>query len=197
MSLPTSEEVRDVLRARVRDPELGMNIVDLGLIYGVDITDNKTVEITMTLTSPGCPAGPEIITNTQREVHQAYPAIEEVNVHLTWTPFWNPDMMSEEAKEELGIYHWRASTRFAPVQAGWQSAASRPGRVGHVPAPRPGRRSLAIWRSRAATRQRFRRWVSLVWGEQGAAWSAPQRHFASSSFPSPGGRRAHRPVRAN
>jgi metal-sulfur cluster biosynthetic enzyme len=104
MSLPTSEEVRDVLRSQVRDPELGMNIVDLGLIYAVDITDDKTVEITMTLTSPGCPAGPQIITDAQREVHQAYPDIEEVNVHLTWTPFWNPDMMSDEAKEELGIY---------------------------------------------------------------------------------------------
>jgi metal-sulfur cluster biosynthetic enzyme len=104
MSLPTSEEVRELLRAKVRDPELMMNIVDLGLIYNVDVTDDQTVEVTMTLTSPGCPAGPEIITNVQRETHLAYPDLAEVNVHLTWTPFWNPDMMSEEAKEELGIY---------------------------------------------------------------------------------------------
>jgi metal-sulfur cluster biosynthetic enzyme len=104
MTLPTSEEVREVLRAKVRDPELMMNIVDLGLIYNVDVTDDQTVEVTMTLTSPGCPAGPEIITNVQRETHLAYPDLAEVNVHLTWTPFWNPDMMSEEAKEELGIY---------------------------------------------------------------------------------------------
>ena len=90
MALPTNEEVREVIRERVKDPELMMNIVDLGLIYDVDITPEKTVEITMTLTSPGCPAGPEIITNVQRETHSAFPDVEEVNIHLTWSPFWNP-----------------------------------------------------------------------------------------------------------
>lgn len=104
MSLPTSEEVFEVLRTNVRDPELMMNVVDLGLIYGVDVTDAKTVEITMTLTSPGCPAGPQIITDVQRETHNAFPEVDEVNVHLTWTPFWTPERMSDEAKEELGIY---------------------------------------------------------------------------------------------
>jgi metal-sulfur cluster biosynthetic enzyme len=104
MALPTSDEVFDVLRATVRDPELGMNVVDLGLIYEVDVTEQKTAEITMTLTSPGCPAGPQIITDVQREAHLAFPDLEEVNVHLTWTPFWTPERMSDEAKEELGIY---------------------------------------------------------------------------------------------
>ena len=104
MSLPTAEEIRGVLQERVIDPELRMNIVDLGLIYDVVVTEEKSAEITMTLTSPGCPAGPEIITNVQREAHMAFPELEEVNIHLTWTPFWNPDMMSEEAKEELGIF---------------------------------------------------------------------------------------------
>ncbi|MBU6350439.1 MAG: metal-sulfur cluster assembly factor [Caldilinea sp.] len=104
MALPTSTDVREVIRDRVKDPELMMNVVDLGLIYDVEITEKKTVEITMTLTSPGCPAGPEIITNVQRETHAAFPEVEEVNIHLTWSPFWNPDMMSEEAKEELGIF---------------------------------------------------------------------------------------------
>lgn len=104
MSLPTTEEIRDVLKASVRDPELMMNIVDLGLIYNIEVTENKTAEVTMTLTSPGCPAGPQIITDVQRETHAAFPDLEEVNIHLTWTPFWNPDMMSEEAKEELGIF---------------------------------------------------------------------------------------------
>ena len=104
MSLPTSEEVYENLKLRVKDPELMLNVVDLGLIYTVDITPEKTAEITMTLTSPGCPAGPEIITNVQRETHVAFPDLEEVNIHLTWTPFWNPDMMSEDAKEELGIF---------------------------------------------------------------------------------------------
>ncbi|MFN3331993.1 MAG: metal-sulfur cluster assembly factor [Caldilinea sp.] len=104
MALPTSAEVRELIRAKVKDPELMMNVVDLGLIYDIEITPEKTVEITMTLTSPGCPAGPEIITNVQRETHTAFPDVEEVNIHLTWSPFWNPDMMSEEAKEELGIF---------------------------------------------------------------------------------------------
>lgn len=104
MSLPTSEDVYEVLKLKVKDPELMLNVVDLGLIYSVDITPEKTAEITMTLTSPGCPAGPEIITNVQRETHAAFPDLEEVNIHLTWTPFWNPDMMSEDAKEELGIF---------------------------------------------------------------------------------------------
>jgi len=104
MSLPTVEEIRSVIQANVRDPELMMNIVDLGLIYNIEITENKTAEITMTLTSPGCPAGPQIITDVQREAHSAFPDLEEVNIHLTWTPFWNPDLMSEDAKEELGIF---------------------------------------------------------------------------------------------
>jgi metal-sulfur cluster biosynthetic enzyme len=104
MSLPSTDDVRELIRARVRDPELMMNIVDLGLIYDIDVTPEKSAEITMTLTSPGCPAGPEIISNVQRETHAAFPDLEEVNIHLTWTPFWNPDMMSDDAKEELGIF---------------------------------------------------------------------------------------------
>ena len=104
MSMPTSEEVRNLLKEKVKDPELMMNIVDLGLIYEVEVTAEKSAEITMTLTSPGCPAGPEIISDVQRETHIAYPDLDEVNVHLTWTPFWNPDMMSDDAKDELGIF---------------------------------------------------------------------------------------------
>jgi metal-sulfur cluster biosynthetic enzyme len=103
-ALPTPEQIREVLKARVHDPELRMNIVDLGLIYTIDVTPEQTAEIVMTLTSPGCPAGPEIITNVQRETHIAFPDLDEVNIHLTWTPFWNPDMMSDEAKDELGIF---------------------------------------------------------------------------------------------
>ena len=104
MSVPTADEIREVIRDKVRDPELMMNIVDLGLIYDVEVTDKNTAEVTMTLTSPGCPAGPEIISNVQRETHTAFPDLDEVNIHLTWTPFWNPDLMSDDAKEELGIF---------------------------------------------------------------------------------------------
>ena len=102
--LPTPEQVRGVIQDKVQDPELMLNIVDLGLIYNVEITEKKSAEITMTLTSPGCPAGPEIITNVQRETHNAYPALDDVNIHLVWSPFWNPEMMSDEAKDELGIF---------------------------------------------------------------------------------------------
>jgi metal-sulfur cluster biosynthetic enzyme len=104
MSLPTSEEVRNVIKEKVQDPELMLNIVDLGLVYEIDITEKKTAEITMTLTSPGCPAGPQIISDVQREAHSAFPDLDQVNIHLTWTPFWNPDMMSDDAKDELGIF---------------------------------------------------------------------------------------------
>lgn len=104
MAIPTQDEVLELIRARVNDPELMMNIVDLGLIYKIEMTPENTAEITMTLTSPGCPAGPEIISSVQRETHVAFPDLEEVNIHLTWSPFWNPDMMSDEAKEELGIF---------------------------------------------------------------------------------------------
>ena len=104
MSLPTPEAVRGIIQEKVQDPELMLNIVDIGLIYGVEVTEEKSAEITMTLTSPGCPAGPEIISNVQKETHTAFPDLDEVNVHLVWTPFWNPEMMSQDAKDELGIF---------------------------------------------------------------------------------------------
>ena len=104
MAMPTAEQVRSVIQDKVVDPELMLNIVDIGLIYGVEISEENSAEITMTLTSPGCPAGPQIISDVQRETHTAFPDLEEVNVHLVWTPFWNPEMMSEEAKDELGIF---------------------------------------------------------------------------------------------
>lgn len=102
--MPTKEEVRQVLQEKVIDPELAMNIVDLGLVYEVEVTEEAVAEITMTLTSPGCPVGPQIIKSVQDEAQNAYPELDRVNVHLVWTPFWNPEMMSDEAKDELGIY---------------------------------------------------------------------------------------------
>ncbi len=103
-TVPTPDAIRDEIQAHVQDPELMMNIVDLGLIYNVEVTEEPNAEITMTLTSPGCPAGPQIISDVQRTVHNAFPSLSEVNIHLVWTPFWNPDMMSDEAKDELGIF---------------------------------------------------------------------------------------------
>jgi metal-sulfur cluster biosynthetic enzyme len=84
------------------DPELGINIVDLGLVYGVDIADSN-VTVRMTLTSPACPLGAVI----QGQVHQALtklPWVKEPKVQLVWTPRWDPHAMcSEETKMQLGI----------------------------------------------------------------------------------------------
>ncbi len=91
------EAVKEII-----DPEVGINIVDMGLIYGVDI-EADTVNITMTLTSPGCPAGGQLINGTQH-VAQQLDGVEEVNVNVVWTPRWTPEMMTEEAKDELGIF---------------------------------------------------------------------------------------------
>jgi metal-sulfur cluster biosynthetic enzyme len=97
----TEEQVQQALK-NVVDPEIGINVVDLGLVYNVDI-EGSTVYIDMTLTSPGCPVGPQIIRGAQREVG-ALEGVEEVDVQLVWSPPWSPDMMSEEAKDELGYY---------------------------------------------------------------------------------------------
>lgn len=91
------EKIKEII-----DPEIGINIVDMGLIYGVDINET-TVDITMTLTSPGCPAGGQIINGTQH-VTQQMDGVEEVNVSVVWTPRWSMEMMSEDAKDELGIF---------------------------------------------------------------------------------------------
>jgi metal-sulfur cluster biosynthetic enzyme len=97
----TEEQVRQALK-NVVDPEIGINVEDLGLVYDVEV-DGSTVYIDMTLTSPGCPVGPQIVQGAQREVG-ALEGVEEVDVQLVWSPLWSPDMMSEEAKDELGYY---------------------------------------------------------------------------------------------
>ena len=99
--MTTKNEILKALKS-VQDPELGMNIVDLGLIYGVDWDDDKGyVYVDLTLTSPGCPLGPEIIREIKRELG-AIDDILKVDVDLVWRPLWNPTMMSDYAKDELG-----------------------------------------------------------------------------------------------
>lgn len=86
----------------VYDPEIGMNIVDLGLVYAVDWDDEKgQVHVDLTLTSPGCPLGPQIIRDIKRELRDNEEVLD-VDVDLVWSPLWHPTMMSEYAKEELG-----------------------------------------------------------------------------------------------
>jgi metal-sulfur cluster biosynthetic enzyme len=99
--------VRSSLK-NVIDPEIGLNIVDLGLVYGVDIReDGRQVVVNMTLTTPACPAGPQIIEQAHTEIknlNAIHPQLEDVNINLVWTPFWNPEMMSQEARDELGFF---------------------------------------------------------------------------------------------
>ena len=99
----TEEQVREVL-SEVYDPEIGMDIVNLGLVYNIEIEDEKTVNVDMTLTTPACPAGPMIRTQAYAAV-ATLPGVENVNINLVWSPPWDPKtMMSEDAKIALGIF---------------------------------------------------------------------------------------------
>lgn len=86
----------------VYDPEIPVNIFDLGLIYNIDVDDEFNTEITMTLTAPNCPAADFIIEDTRQKV-ESVEDIKKVDIKLTFEPEWNRDMMSEEALLELGF----------------------------------------------------------------------------------------------
>ncbi|MBC7937613.1 MAG: DUF59 domain-containing protein [Rhizobacter sp.] len=86
----------------VNDPELSADVYELGLIYAIDISDNGFVHIKMTLTAPGCPVAGDIIMEVDNKI-RAIEGITDVNVMLTFDPPWNREMMSEEAKLELGF----------------------------------------------------------------------------------------------
>ncbi len=96
----TVEQVYDALRV-VEDPELGMDVVDLGLVYDVQVEEGS-VRITYSLTSMGCPAGAQIEAQ-MRDVIGSMPGVDEVISDLTWTPPWSPEMMSDDAKFVLGF----------------------------------------------------------------------------------------------
>jgi len=98
--MPTKEEVVDALRA-VEDPELGMDIVELGLLYDVEVEGPK-VKVIHTLTSMGCPVGPMIQENID-QIARSMPEVEDVEVELTWNPPWSPEKMSDDAKFILGF----------------------------------------------------------------------------------------------
>lgn len=84
----------------VYDPELGMSVVDLGLVYEARIEDGSA-SVRMTLTSMGCPAGPQLMQEVE-EAARSVPGVAHAQVELVWSPAWNPTMMSEDAKLELG-----------------------------------------------------------------------------------------------
>jgi metal-sulfur cluster biosynthetic enzyme len=98
--MPSKNDVLEALR-QVEDPELGMDIVDLGLLYDVEIEGPK-VKITYSLTSMGCPVGPLIAQDIDRAAREV-PGVEEVDLELIFDPPWTPDRMSEDAKFILGF----------------------------------------------------------------------------------------------
>lgn len=99
--LATEEEIVKVLKT-VYDPEIPVNIYDLGLIYGVEVDDEKNVIITMTLTAPGCPAADFIMEDVRMKI-ESIQGIKNVEVKLVFEPEWHQGLMSEEAKLELGF----------------------------------------------------------------------------------------------
>lgn len=98
----TKDDVLEGLK-NVYDPEIGINIVDLGLVYDADVSEVGDVLVTMTLTSLGCPLGPVIMQEVNNALRDL-PGIGETDVKLVWSPPWSPENMSEDARDELGIW---------------------------------------------------------------------------------------------
>lgn len=104
--MATLEEIVLAAMRQVKDPELMVNVVDLGLIYGVEVTEadaRSDVRITMTMTSPACPFGPELVQDVKNVVGDLE-GIGRVDVEVTLTPPWTPDRMTEDARDELGLF---------------------------------------------------------------------------------------------
>ena len=99
---PTQERVRDALK-HVVDPELGINIVDLGLVYEIEVAESGSVHIEYTLTTMGCPIGP-LIEQQMQSFLAGVPGVTEVDAEMVLRPAWSPEMMSEEAKAALGYF---------------------------------------------------------------------------------------------
>ena len=97
---PSVDQVKMALR-KVKDPELNLNIVDLGLVYEISV-DGSDVQIDMTLTSPGCPAGPEIMGDVERTV-KAMPGVNNLTLNLVWQPFWSPDRIEPRVRNYMGL----------------------------------------------------------------------------------------------
>ena len=97
--MPSVDDVEEAL-TNVIDPELGLDFVELGLVYGIEV-DGADVHIEFTLTSPGCPIGPQV-TEQMKEFVSELEGVESVNPHMTFSPPWTPDRMSEDAKFALG-----------------------------------------------------------------------------------------------
>jgi len=99
-ALPTPDQLRDVLRVVV-DPEVGVNIVDLGLVYNVAVSPAE-VKVDLTMTSPACPLSDLVIADAEAALHAALPESCAVSIALVWNPPWDPAMMSDKARDNLG-----------------------------------------------------------------------------------------------
>jgi len=97
----TIKEVVDKLK-ECTDPEVGVNIVDLGLIYGIQIDENNNIKLKMTMTSPMCPIASIILADAQLRLENI-PDVGKVEIELVWEPLWSPDMISQEVKQKLGV----------------------------------------------------------------------------------------------
>jgi len=100
-SVPSPDTVKKALRA-VKDPELNLNIVDIGLVYDVEVREQGEVHVRMTLTSPGCPAGTEIIDDVKKVVADLE-GVTGVEVELVWEPYWTPEKMDPRVRAFLGF----------------------------------------------------------------------------------------------
>ena len=96
----TEAAVREALR-QVIDPELGINIVDLGLVYRIEIDDAAHVRVVMTMTSPACPLGDYLKDLVDSTVRWRVPEVQDVGIDLVWEPRWSADMMTEDARRQL------------------------------------------------------------------------------------------------
>jgi metal-sulfur cluster biosynthetic enzyme len=99
--MPTPEAIRKAIRA-VKDPELNLNIMDIGLVYDVEVDEAGDVRVQMTLTSPGCPSGAEIIGEVKRVVGDLE-GVRSVDVELVWEPYWTPEKMDPRVRTFLGF----------------------------------------------------------------------------------------------
>lgn len=96
----TEERVREEL-TQVMDPEVGLNIVEMGLVYGIEVDDDNNIAVRMTLTTPGCPMHGSLAEGVER-ILESLPGVGSASVDLTFDPPWEPSMMSAEALKKLG-----------------------------------------------------------------------------------------------
>ena len=98
--MQTDESIRKALRG-VKDPELNLNLIDIGLIYDVAITEEGDVHVKMTLTSPGCPSGPEIVGDVKHTIEELE-GVRSAEVEIVWEPYWTPEKMDPRIRAFLG-----------------------------------------------------------------------------------------------